>query len=112
MPYNFLTSFELNRLEFSYMFGLRNMNKGKQEMMVCMLLLYRVVIADIFDKYYMYFPEDNIVKVEEEAFNKNSDSEDVKVNGSEEVVYGNKVIEDGSYNGWKVLGYFGKEKKV
>ena len=98
MPYNFLTSFEFNRLEFSYMLGLRNMNREKQAMMVCMLLLYRVVIADIFDKYYMYFPEVNIVKVEEEAFNKNSDDEDVKVNGSEEVVYGNKVIDDNGYN--------------
>ena len=98
MPYNFLTSFEFNRLEFSYMLGLRNMNREKQAMMVCMLLLYRVVIADIFDKYYMYFPEVNIIKVEEEAFNKNSDSEDMKVNGSEEVVYGNKVIDDNGYN--------------
>lgn len=105
MPYNFLTSFEFNRLEFSYMLGLRNMNREKQAMMVCMLLLYRVIIADIFDKYYMYFPEVNIVKVEEEAFNKNSDSEDMKVNGSEEVVYGNKVINDNEFKRYNDNGY-------
>ena len=67
LPLNFLTTYEFNRLEFNHMFGLKNMNKERQAMMVCMILLYRVILVDILDKYYVYFPEVRMMKPKVEA---------------------------------------------
>ena len=67
LPLNFLTTYEFNRLEFNHMFGLKNMNRERQAMMVCMLLFYRVILVDILDKYYIYFPEVRMMKPKVES---------------------------------------------
>jgi hypothetical protein len=55
VPCEFLSSFEFNRLEFNHKLKLTNMNKERSAMMICMILLYRVILVDIFDKYHTCF---------------------------------------------------------
>lgn len=66
MPYGFLTTFEFNRLEFSQKIKLKNMNKERQAMLVCFILLYRIILIDVFKRYEKYFPKIRDMKPKEE----------------------------------------------
>ena len=55
LPYGFLTTFEFNRLEFDTQLRLAKMTKERKGMMVGFILLYRVLICDIFKNPYTYF---------------------------------------------------------
>ena len=66
MPFGFLTTFEFNRLEFTQKVELKNMNKERQGMLVCFILLYRVILIDILKRYEKYFPKIRDMKPKEE----------------------------------------------
>jgi hypothetical protein len=55
LPDNFLTTFEFNRLEFDLDLKLNKMSTDRQAMMICFILLYRVLILEIFKNYSKYF---------------------------------------------------------
>ena len=55
LPYGFLSTFEFNRLEFTTDGLLTNMNLDKQGLLVCFIVLYRILLADIFKRYLFYF---------------------------------------------------------
>ena len=57
VPCDFLSSFEFNRLEFNHKLKLTHMTKERSAMMICMILLYRVILVDIFDKYHTCFTQ-------------------------------------------------------
>lgn len=66
MPYGFLTTFEFNRLEFSQKIKLKNMNKERQAMLICFILLYRIILIDVFKRYEKYFPKIRDMRPKEE----------------------------------------------
>lgn len=66
MPFGFLTTFEFNRLEFTQKVELKNMDKERQGMLVCFILLYRVVLIDILKRYEKYFPKIRDMRPKEE----------------------------------------------
>ena len=55
LPYGFLSTFEFNRLEFSTDGKLTNMNLDRQGLLICFIVLYRILLADIFKRYLFYF---------------------------------------------------------
>ena len=55
LPYGFLSTFEFNRLEFTTEGLLTNMNLDRQGLLVCFIVLYRILLADIFKRYLFYF---------------------------------------------------------
>ena len=55
LPYGFLSTFEFNRLEFTTDGLLTNMNIDRQGLLVCFIVLYRILLADIFKRYLFYF---------------------------------------------------------
>ena len=57
LPPFYLTTFEFNRLEFDVNLRLNQMTPDRQALMVGFLLLYRVLLIDIFKNYLTYFPK-------------------------------------------------------
>jgi len=55
LPYGFLSTFEFNRLEFTTDGLLTNMNLDRKGMLVCFIVLYRILLVDIFKRYLFYF---------------------------------------------------------
>ena len=55
LPYGFLSTFEFNRLEFTTDGLLNNMNLDRQALLVCFIVLYRILLVDIFKRYLFYF---------------------------------------------------------
>ena len=55
LPYGFLSTFEFNRLEFTTDGLLTNMNLDRQALLICFIVLYRILLADIFKRYLFYF---------------------------------------------------------
>ena len=55
LPYGFLSTFEFNRLEFTTDGLLTNMNLDRQGLLICFIVLYRILLADIFKRYLFYF---------------------------------------------------------
>ena len=55
LPYGFLSTFEFNRLEFTTDGKLTNMNLDRQGLLICFIVLYRILLADIFKRYLFYF---------------------------------------------------------
>ena len=56
LPIGFLTTFEFNRLEFDTKGRLINMTGERKALLTCMIILYRVLLIDIFKKHFTYFP--------------------------------------------------------
>ena len=65
LPYGFLSTFEFNRLEFTTDGLLTNMNLDKKGMIVCFIILYRVLLIDIFKRYLFYFKKIREMDVDE-----------------------------------------------
>ena len=57
LPPGYLTTFEFNRLEFDVNIRLNRMTLERQSLMLGFLLLYRVLLIDIFKNYLTYFPK-------------------------------------------------------
>ena len=55
LPYGFLSTFEFNRLEFTTEGLLTNMNLDRKAMIICFIVLYRILLVDIFKRYLFYF---------------------------------------------------------
>ena len=55
LPYGFLSTFEFNRLDFTTDGLLTNMNLDRKGMLVCFIVLYRILLVDIFKRYLFYF---------------------------------------------------------
>ena len=53
----FLTTFEFNRLEFDINCRLNNMTLERQALIIGFLILYRVLLIDVFKNYLNYFPK-------------------------------------------------------
>jgi hypothetical protein len=53
----YLTTFEFNRLEFDVNIRLNKMTLERQSLILGFLLLYRVLLIDIFKNYLTYFPK-------------------------------------------------------
>jgi hypothetical protein len=66
LPEGFLTTFEFNRLEFDLQLRIFNMTADKQAMMVCFILLYRILVLEIFTNYSVYFRKLNRVRIKKE----------------------------------------------
>ena len=56
LPIGFLTTFEFNRLEFDTKGRLINMTGERKALLTCMIILYRVLLIDIFKKHFTHFP--------------------------------------------------------
>ena len=65
LPYGFLSTFEFNRLEFTTDGLLTNMNIDRQGLLVCFIVLYRILLADIFKRYLFYFKKVRDMDVDE-----------------------------------------------
>ena len=65
LPYGFLSTFEFNRLEFTTDGLLTNMNLDRKGMIVCFIILYRVLLIDIFKRYLFYFKKIREMDVDE-----------------------------------------------
>ena len=65
LPYGFLSTFEFNRLEFTTDGLLTNMNLDRKGMIVCFIVLYRVLLIDIFKRYLFYFKKIREMEVDE-----------------------------------------------
>ena len=55
LPMGFLSTFEFNRLEFTTDGLLTNMDLDRKGMLVCFIVLYRILLIDIFKRYLFYF---------------------------------------------------------
>ena len=65
LPYGFLSTFEFNRLEFTTEGLLTNMNLDRQGLLVCFIVLYRILLADIFKRYLFYFKKIREIDLDE-----------------------------------------------
>ena len=65
LPYGFLSTFEFNRLEFTTDGLLTNMNLDRKGMLVCFIVLYRILLVDIFKRYLFYFKKIREMDVDE-----------------------------------------------
>ena len=65
LPFGFLSTFEFNRLEFNTDGHLINMNLERQGLLVCFIVLYRILLADIFKRYLFYFQKIREMDLEE-----------------------------------------------
>ena len=65
LPYGFLSTFEFNRLEFTTDGLLTNMNLDRQGLLVCFIVLYRILLADIFKRYLFYFKKIREIDLDE-----------------------------------------------
>ena len=65
LPYGFLSTFEFNRLEFTTDGLLTNMNIDRQGLLVCFIVLYRILLADIFKRYLFYFKKIREIDLDE-----------------------------------------------
>ena len=83
LPYGFLSTFEFNRLEFNTDGHLINMNLDRQGLLVCFIVLYRILLADIFKRYLFYFKNIREMDLEElellEIFEKEAEKYEKKV---------------------------------
>ena len=57
LPPGFLTTFEFNRLDFDINCKLNNMNLDRQALLIGFIILYRILLIDIFKNYLNYFPK-------------------------------------------------------
>ena len=55
LPYDFLSIFEFNRLEFTTNGLLTNMNLNRRGILLCFIVLYRILLIDIFKRHLFYF---------------------------------------------------------
>lgn len=62
LPSGFLTTMDFNRLQFGIDWGTRMMNKERQAMVVCNLILYKVVINEILKNPRLYFKKMDAAK--------------------------------------------------
>ena len=65
LPYGFLSTFEFNRLEFTTDGLLTNMNLDRKGMIVCFIVLYRILLVDIFKRYLFYFKKIREIDLDE-----------------------------------------------
>ena len=65
LPYGFLSTFEFNRLEFTTDGLLTNMNLDRKGMIFFFIILYRVLLIDIFKRYLFYFKKIREMDVDE-----------------------------------------------
>lgn len=56
LPFNFLTNFEFNRLEYDHNLKLKNINREKGGMIICFIMFYRVLILNLFKFHFKTFP--------------------------------------------------------
>lgn len=57
LPDNYLTTFEFNRLEFDISLALTNLKIDQQSMILGFMILYRILIIEVFSNYEKYFPD-------------------------------------------------------
>ena len=67
LPYGFLSTFEFNRLEFTTDGLLTNMDLDRKGMLVCFIVLYRILLIDIFKRYLFYFKKIREIDLDELA---------------------------------------------
>ena len=84
LPYGFLSTFEFNRLEFTTDGLLTNMNLDRKGMLVCFIVLYRILLVDIFKRYLFYFKKIREMDLDElmllEVYEKKLEEYEYKMN--------------------------------